>query len=194
VLIVAGDPPEPLGPYPDASSVIGSGLLEEHGVRRVSVAGHPSGHPAVAKDVLWRALAGKAAALEQRGLEASVVTQFGFDAAAVLTWLADVRARGVQLPVRVGVPGPATIRRLLWYASQCGVTVSASVAREYGFSRTDLGGTAGPDRFIRALASGYEERLHGDVKLHFNTFTKIAATAQWISEFGALCTGSPRPG
>lgn len=183
VLIVGGDPAQPLGPYPDAGSVIASGLLEDHGVRQVGVAGHPAGHPVVADDVLWPALADKAAALERRGLVGSVVTQFGFDAAAVLTWLAEARTRGVSIPVRVGVPGPASVRRLVWYASQCGVTVSASAAREYGLSGTDVTSTATPDRFIRALASAYDTRLHGEVRLHFNTFGGVAVTAKWISEF-----------
>jgi methylenetetrahydrofolate reductase (NADPH) len=183
VLVVAGDPAQPLGPYPDAASVIGSGLLEDHGVREVSVAGHPGGHPAVADRVLLPALAGKAATLELRGLGASVVTQFGFDAALVLAWLAGLRARGIGLPARVGVPGPAGVRRLLAYASRCGVAVSAPVALKYGFSLTDLTGTAAPDQFIHALASGYDQRLHGEVKLHFNAFGGFAATAEWISRF-----------
>jgi methylenetetrahydrofolate reductase (NADPH) len=37
VLVVAGDPAQPQGPT--ATSVIGSGLLEEHGARQASVAG-----------------------------------------------------------------------------------------------------------------------------------------------------------
>jgi methylenetetrahydrofolate reductase (NADPH) len=183
VLVVAGDPAQPRGPYLDAVSVIGSGILEEYGVREASVAGHPGGHPVVPDSVLWPALAGKAVALEERGLGGSVVTQFGFDADLVLAWLADVRARGVSLPVRVGVPGPAGVGRLLWYASRCGVAVSAPVARNYGFSLTDLIGMAEPDRFIRMLASGYDARVHGEVKLHFNAFGGIAATAEWISQF-----------
>jgi methylenetetrahydrofolate reductase (NADPH) len=183
VLVVAGDPAQPRGPYPDAISVISSGILEEYGVREASVAGHPGGHPAVPAGVLWPALASKAAALEERGLAGSVVTQFGFDADLVLGWLADVRARGVSLPVRVGVPGPAGVRRLLWYASRCGVAVSPPAARKYGFSLTDLMSMAEPDRFIRTLASGYDARVHGEVKLHFNTFGGIAATAEWISRF-----------
>jgi methylenetetrahydrofolate reductase (NADPH) len=182
VLVVAGDPAQPRGPYPDAASVIGSGVLEEHGVRQVSVAGHPGGHPAVDDDVLWPVLAGKTAAIERHGLDGSVVTQFGFDAALVMAWLADVRARDISLPVRVGVPGPASVRRLLWYATRCGVSVSAPAARDYGFSPTDLAGTATPERFIRALASGYDTRLHGEVKLHFNAFGGFAATAEWISQ------------
>jgi methylenetetrahydrofolate reductase (NADPH) len=186
VLIVAGDPAQPRGPYPDAASVIGSGLLEEYGVQEVSVAGHPGGHPAVTDDALWQALAANAAALEQRGLDGGVVTQFGFDPARVLAWLAAVRARGLSLPVRVGVPGPARVRQLLTAASWCGVAVTEPVASGYGFSLADLTGTAGPDRFIRALASGYDPRLHGEVKLNFEPIGGIAATVEWVSRFSSL--------
>jgi len=66
-LVVGGDPEQPRGPYPDAGSVIGSVLLEEHGVREISIAGHPGGHPAIADDVLRAALAVKAAALARPG-------------------------------------------------------------------------------------------------------------------------------
>ena len=61
--------------------------------------------------------------------------------------------------------------------------MSPPAARKYGFSLTDLMSMAGPDRFIRMLASGYDARVHGEVKLHFNTFSGIAATAEWISQF-----------
>jgi methylenetetrahydrofolate reductase (NADPH) len=185
VFVAAGDPAEPLGPYADAISVIGSGVLEEYGVRRVGVAGYPDGHPLIADPVLSSALAAKAAALGERGLAGSVTTQFGFDADLVLTWLADLRARGIGLPVRVAVPGPMAVRRLLSYASSCGVSISEGSAGKYGLSLTDPTGTADPGRFIRALASGYDPRLHGDVKLHFCTFGAIAATSQWASEFRA---------
>ena len=185
VLIVAGDPAQPRGPYPDTAGVIGSGVLEQYGVRQVSLAGHPGGHPAVGDGVLWRAMAGKAAALEQRGLAGSVVTQFGFDPGLVLAWLADARTRGVSLPVRVGVPGPASVRLLLSYASRCGVAVSAPAARNYGSSLAAPAGTAAPGRFIRALASGYDPQVHGEVKLHFNPFGGFTATAEWISRFRA---------
>ena len=72
----------------------------------------------------------------------------------------------------------------------CGVSVSAPVARDYGFSLADLAGTATPGRFIRALASGYDTRLHGEVKLHFNAFGGFAATAEWISQFRGRCRAS----
>jgi methylenetetrahydrofolate reductase (NADPH) len=75
------------------------------------------------------------------------------------------------------------VRLLLLYASRCGVDVSAPVAGRYGFSLTDPAATAAPDRFIRALAAGYDPRLHGEVRLHFNTFSGFTATAEWISRF-----------
>jgi hypothetical protein len=59
--------------------------------------------------------------------------------------------------------------------------VTAPIAAEYGFSLTDLTATTGPDRFIRALAAGYDPRPHGEVRLHFNAFSGFAATAAWIS-------------
>lgn len=183
VLVVGGDPPQPQGPYPDAAAVIGSGLLEEHGVRQAGIAGHPGGHPAVADGILWAALAAKTAALRRQGLGGGVVTQFGFDASRALAWLAEARARGTGLPAAVSVPGPASVRLLLACASRCGVAVSAPVAGEYGFSLTGRTGTAGPDRFIRTLASGYDPRLHGEVRLHFNAFGGFSATAEWISRF-----------
>ena len=43
--------------------------------------------------------------------------------------------------------------------------------------------TATPGRFIRALASGYDARIHGAVKLHFNPFGGFMATAVWIRQF-----------
>jgi methylenetetrahydrofolate reductase (NADPH) len=183
VMVVAGDPPQPGGPYADAASVIGSGLLEKHGVREVDVTGYPGGHPAIADGVLWQSLADKVAALEERGLGGGVVTQFGFDASVVLAWLAGLRARGLRLPAQVGIPGPARVRQLLAYASWSGVAVTAPVAREYGLSLADPAATAAPGRFIRALAAGYDARLHGEVKLHFNSFGGIAATAEWVSGF-----------
>jgi len=183
VVIVGGDPAQPRGPYPDAGSLIVSGALEQHGVQEASVAGHPGGHPAASDAVLWQAIAAKIASLEQRGLRAGVITQFGFDAGQVLAWLAELRARGLTLPVRVGVPGPAPVRTLLAAAAKCVVRVSEHAAREYGFSLDDRTGTAAPDRFIGALAAGYDRRLHGEVKLHFTPFSGVAVTADWINQF-----------
>lgn len=183
LLVIAGDPVVPQGPFADALAVIESGALERHGVRHVAISGYPEGHPAIDDDLLWTALADKADALARRGIDGSIVTQFGFDPEAVLTWLEQVRDHGVDLPVRVGVPGPAGVKRLLGFATRFGVRTSTGIARKYGLSLANLAGTAGPDRFIRRLAVGYQPHLHGKVNLHFFTFGGLTATAGWVRDF-----------
>lgn len=185
VLVVGGDPATPAGPYADALSVLRTGLLVEHGVRGVGVAGYPEGHPGIDDDTLWAALAEKTGTIREQGLEPHVTTQFGFDAVPVLEWLAEARDRGIDAPVRIGVPGPAGVRRLLGYARRFGVTTSAGIVQKYGFSLTSLLGTAGPDRFLCELADGLDPAVHGQVRLHFYAFGGLAATAEWVREFGA---------
>lgn len=183
VFVVGGDPARPEGPYPDALAVLRTGLLRRHGVRHVGITGYPEGHPGIAGPDLWSALTDKAAAIGAERFDGDVITQFGFDAEPVLDWLETLRARDVHLPVRVGVPGPAGVRRLLGYATRFGVGTSASVARKYGFSLTNLMGTTGPDRFLHALARDYDPARHGTVKVHFYTFGGLRSTAEWINRF-----------
>lgn len=177
VCVVAGDSAQPAGPYPDSLALLRSGELTRHGVRDVAVAGYPEGHPRIPERDLWNALREKAALLEEQGLTGTIVTQFSFDVDRVLSWVARLRRAGVHLPVRVGVPGPIGVRQLLAYATRFGVASSASAVRKYGFSLTDLLGTAGPDLFVRRLAEQLRPEHHGTVKLHFYTFGGPAGTA-----------------
>jgi methylenetetrahydrofolate reductase (NADPH) len=185
VFVVGGDPSSPAGPYEDSLAVIRSGLLQEYGVRHVSVSGYPEGHPDIADATLWEAIEGKSALLRGQALPGAVITQFGFDAGAVLAYADAVRRRGIDLPIRVGAPGPAGVKRLITYAARFGVGTSTGIAKKYGLSLTNLLGTAGPDHFLRALAAGYDPDRHGRIGLHFYTFGGIRATAEWISEFRA---------
>lgn len=185
IFVVGGDPTTSHGPYEDSLALIWSGLLQDHGVRHVGISGYPEGHPAIPTPVLWTAIEDKTSVLAQQGLTGDIITQFGFDATPVLTWVEEIRRRGIDTPVRIGVPGPAGIKRLMTYATRFGVGTSTSIAKKYGFSITNLMGTAGPDRFIRALADGYDPERHGVIKLHFYTFGGIKATSQWVADFRA---------
>jgi methylenetetrahydrofolate reductase (NADPH) len=175
VLVVGGDPARPEGPYSSSLEVIRSGLLEKYGVDSVSIGGYPEGHPDISNDRLWSAITEKAREVTWRGIAGNVVTQFSFEQA---------RDRGITLPIRVGVPGPAGVRRLLTFAGRFGVASSATVARKYGLSLTNLLSTAGPDRFIRRLSDRLSDH-HGDVRLHFYTFGGLQKTAAWIRECSA---------
>lgn len=111
-----------------------------------------------------------------------IVTQFAFDADAMLAWLKELRARGHDHAVRIGVPGPAGIKTLARFAAMCGVGASAAVFAKYGISIGKLIGTAGPDKFVDRLAAGLGPE-HGPVRLHFYPFGGIGKTVGWIRDY-----------
>jgi methylenetetrahydrofolate reductase (NADH) len=184
-LVVAGDLAQPAGPFFDALTVIRTGLLGKYGVRHVGISGYPDGHPGFSEEKLWQALRDKHHALTDLGHSCDIVTQFGFDAKPVLDWLQKLRDGGITVPVRIGVPGPASIKTLLRFAARCGVGASASVMAKYGVSITKLLNTAGPDALISELAAGIDPVKHGEAFLHFYPFGGLARTAQWARDFSA---------
>lgn len=179
VFVVAGDCDAPQGPFEDALALIRDGELAANGVKRVGIGGYPEGHPAISEDKLQRALIDKTAALAALGLDCEIITQFSFDAAPVLTWLRDIRALGVQAPVRIGLPGPANVATLLRFAARCGVGASAKVMAKYGVSITRVLNSAGPDRLVADLSAGLSSAVHGQVRAHFYPFGGLAKTAEW---------------
>ena len=181
--VVAGDPSVPVGPYHDAQSLIASGVMSRHGIQRVGIAGYPDGHPEIATPQLWDSLVAKNAAIVAAGQTPIIVTQFGFDPDPVRKWLEELRKRGVDALVRVGVPGPTSVASLLRFAARCGVSTSAKVLSKYGLSATRLLGSAGPDVLIRSLAEGLDPAVHGDVRIHFYPFGGLAKSAEWASRF-----------
>ena len=108
-LLIAGDLATPAGPFADSASIIETGRLERFGIKVVGIGGHPEGHPAMSGDARWQVLERKCRAIEARRMAPVIVTQFAFDADAVLAWLDALRARGISVPVLVGVPGPASV-------------------------------------------------------------------------------------
>lgn len=184
VFAVGGDPKDPEGPYPDSLSVIDTGVLPNYGVTEVGIAGYPEGHPDIDTNDLWAHVEAKTQSLKDQGLGRVVLTQFAFDAERVSTWIEETRAHGVDSLIRIGTPGPAGIKRLLGYAGRFGVGTSASIVKKYGFSLTNLLGTAGPERFLTDLGDRVGMGSpSGGVKVHFYTFGGLLNTAEWASDF-----------
>ena len=180
--VVAGDPSTPAGPFPDSAALIATGAFERAGIKVIGVGGHPERHPVMSREKCWSVLAGKCAEIERRGMAPLIVTQFAFDADVILDWLKELRARGLDYPVRIGVPGPAGIKTLARFAGMCGVSASASVLSKYGASLGKLMGTAGPDQFVNQLAAGLGPE-HGAVRLHFYPFGGVTKTVGWIGDY-----------
>jgi methylenetetrahydrofolate reductase (NADPH) len=174
VLVIAGDR-EACGPFRGAIDAIDSGLFRRRGIRTLGIAGYPQGHPRISNDQLMRAMVEKILAAETTGLNIEIVTQFCFDAGAILDYVATLRAFGVEQPIRIGLTGPATIGTLLRYASRCGVRASAhALIRRTGLIRGAFA-QAAPDEIIRTLAHAMPE----GISIHFFSFGGLGATARW---------------
>lgn len=180
--IVAGDPPEPQGPFFDSSTLIESGAFERAGIKAIGIGGHPEGHPVMSEQQCWEVLDKKIVQIQNRGMAPLIVTQFSFDPDAVMEWLIQLRKRGINAPVRIGIPGPAGIKTLIRFAARCGVGASASVMKKYGVSLTNLIGSAGPDKLVDQFAANLGKE-HGPVRLHFYPFGGLEKTVDWINGY-----------
>ena len=104
LLVLAGSLATPVGEFHETAQILDSGCLEEAGIRRIGVVGHPEGHPDVDDAELHRALEAKCRIARERGFDLHLVTQFCFDAAPIVAWERRIRTAGVECPY-VGLPG-----------------------------------------------------------------------------------------
>jgi methylenetetrahydrofolate reductase (NADPH) len=161
VLALGGGAPEPIGKFDAAIQLMKTGLFQKAGITRIGIAGHPEGNPDITKKhgeaVLLQALKDKNDWLSANGMEGFIATQFLFEAGPLALWAASLREAGINLPINVGVPGPATIKTLVKYAAMCGVGNSARFIRKQALNITKLLTVSEPTEFVDQLA-----RLHFD--------------------------------
>jgi methylenetetrahydrofolate reductase (NADPH) len=181
VLVIGGDIPRPAGGISDAQQLIESGVLRQAGIARVGIAGHPAGHPLMSDEALESTLVTKIAAAQSQGHDVEIVTQFCFEPATLIRWIEWLRARGVNLPLRVGLAGPTTLMTWLNYARRCGVRASAeALARSSGLVRHMFNAVA-PDTIIRALADATSGDRLGEISPHLFSFGGTGPTARWAA-------------
>lgn len=182
VLVVGGDAPKPAGPFDSSLAVLQSGILQDVGIRRVGVGGFPEGNPHVKGVDLIDLLVEKIEFGLHAGMEMSIVTQFCFQVEPIAEWLRLVRARGLQVPVRLGLAGPAGILTLSRYALRCGVGRSLRVLTENpAFAKLLV--ENGPEPLVRGLAEklGANGTLpEGVAGLHFFPFGGVSKALDWI--------------
>ena len=130
VLVIGGSVKEQAGPYASSMDVLGSGLLERHGIRRAGVAGHPEGSPDIPRDAEDRALAWKNAFARDHGIELRIVTQFALASDPYLAYERRIRDAGNRLPVIAGLPGVTSPATLLKYGMACGIGPSLEILRK----------------------------------------------------------------
>ena len=181
-LLVAGDLQRPVGNFTSTLQVIDTGLLENSGMQRLGVAGHPDGHPSIGPDALLAALRYKQEFARRTGIQVHIVTQFGFDPEALCAWDQRMTEQGITLPVHVGIAGPTPLAKLIKFALQCGVGASMSSLVKNVGSMANLARLAtAPDEMLLGLIRGrvaYSgSRL---VQPHFYAFGGSMATATWL--------------
>lgn len=178
LLVISGDVPKPIGPFPDTISVLRTDLLQRHGIRAIAVAGHPEGHPAATTEVMEKALRDKVAYAKAHDLEVDVITQFLFEAEPVVEYLDRLKALGIDAPLRVGITGPAKLTTLIKYAVHCGVGNSLRALRKQAGNLARLTQDAPPDELLADIVRETEGRVAG---FHFYVFGGLRKTGAWLN-------------
>ena len=181
ILVIGGDLSEPLGPYSSALAVIESGLLARRGIRRIGIAGYPDGHPEIATAALDRALQEKLAACQSMAIEPYIVTQFSFQATAIIDWCRVTHEKYPGLCIHAGIPGPAKLGTLLRYARVCGVKTSARKLRMNKKMAFDLLRRAAPWEQIEAIGQ-YRLDTAQPLSAHLFTFGGLKETTIWLQQ------------
>ena len=154
VLIIGGGVDKPVGAFDATIQVLEAGLIQKHGIRSVGVAGHPEGSPDISDEEVAEALAAKNALAARDGLNLYIETQFCFEADIVLDWERRVRAAGNTLPIRIGIPGPATIKTLFRFAQISGIGPSMRFIAKQAKNVAKLMTVQSPHMLIAGLAEG----------------------------------------
>jgi methylenetetrahydrofolate reductase (NADPH) len=182
ILIIGGDRAQPAGPFDSSLAVMQTGVFQRIGITRMAVGGFPEGNPHIPQKILDEALEQKVSLARNEGLRLSIVTQFCFKAEPVIAWVRGVRARGIDVPIRVGLAGPATLLTLMRYAVRCGIGESLHVLKENpAFAKILV--ERGPESIIRGLAASIGEgdsSQLGIAGLHFYIFGGFRKTMDWI--------------
>ena len=186
MLVLGGGAPTPMGKFDAAIQLLQTDVFQKNGVKRIGVAGHPEGNADITKvhgeAVLLKALGEKQAWLKANNIAGFIATQFLFEAPPVAYWASMLRDNGIDLPVHVGIPGPATIKTLVKYAAMCGVGNSARFIRKQALNITKLLTVNTPDEFIEQLAVLHFDRPElGIAAPHLYPFGGFDKMFDWLT-------------
>lgn len=186
-LLLAGGVAQPVGDYHSSMQLIESGAFD--GFDRLNVAGHPEGNRDIDPDgsdrAVMEAARWKSAFAERTDAKMAMATQFCFDAAPVIAWVDRLKAEGVNLPVHIGVAGPAKLQTLIKFAIACGVGPSLKVLQKRALDVTKLLLPYEPTDVLSELAAHKAANPDfGIEQVHFFPLGGIKTNAQWVTDNG----------
>jgi methylenetetrahydrofolate reductase (NADPH) len=188
-LVLAGGVTEPVGDFHSSMQLLETGLFDTYGFKRLHVAGHPEGNRDIDTDggarLVDEALRWKQDFSERTDASMAIVTQFAFEAAPVIEWAERLRAKGINLPIHVGIAGPAKLQTLIKFAVACGVGPSLRVLQRRAMDVTKLMLPYEPTEVLADLAAYQAENPDGPIaQVHFFPLGGIRACANWAAEHG----------
>ena len=122
-------------------------------------------------------LLAKSDLLAAAGVGGWVTSQMCFDPAASTSWIDRLASAGVELPIRVGVPGPIDRARLLSMGARLGVGTSLRYLRKNRGAARMLARRHDPSAFVEAVAAHPAARRIE--ALHAFTFNAVGETRAW---------------
>ncbi|MGL5808544.1 MAG: methylenetetrahydrofolate reductase [Nocardioides sp.] len=174
-VFVPGGDAQPAGDYPDALSLLADLTAFGSPFTHVGVAGYPESHPTISDDLTVQSM------WDKRKHATHIVSNLTFDPAVIRGWLRRLRARGVTMPVLLGMPGPVDRSKLLAMATKIGIGESTRFLAKQKGIMARLAGPGGftGERFLRDCSPALAEDGAGVAGLHVYTFNQIAETEAW---------------
>lgn len=188
-LLLAGGVADPHGDFDSSMQLLETGLFDKAGFTRLHVAGHPEGNrdidPNGGTANVEAALRWKQNFSERTDAQMALATQFAFEAGPIIDWVNGLQDVGVDLPVHIGIAGPAKLQTLIKFAIACGVGPSLKVLQKRAMDVTKLVMPYEPTDVISELAAHKAANPgFGIEQVHFFPLGGIKTNAEWAIRNG----------
>jgi len=183
-LIIAGGANKPYGDFDSSIQLIETGIFDKASFKRLHVAGHPEGNididPDKSNKIVDEALSWKNEFAKRSDAKMAITTQFCFDSKSVIKWVNRLEDMGIDLPVHIGIAGPAKLQTLLRYSIECGVGASIKILQKRALDLTKLLMPYEPNSIISELAEYKSQNPNFNIeKVHFYPLGGTKTTARW---------------
>ena len=186
-LLLAGGLNKPLGDFDSSIQLIESGLFDKAGFKRLHIAGHPEGNkdidPSGGIKNVSEALSWKQEFSQKTDASMAIATQFCFDANVVKNWADSIKESGIDIPIHIGIAGPAKLQTLLKFSIECGIGASMKILTNRAKDITKLLLPYKPTQILNKLAEYKSEDPELNIEqVHFFPLGGIKKTADWVAE------------
>jgi len=186
-LLLAGGSTKPIGELDSSIQLIESGLFDKAGFKRLHIAGHPEGSKDIDPDGgiknVSEALSWKQEFSKRTDASMAIATQFCFDADIVKKWADRIKEDGIDIPIHIGIAGPAKLQTLLKFSVECGIGASMKILTKRAKDITKLLLPYKPTQILNDLAEYKSQDPELNIEqVHFFPIGGIKQTTNWLEE------------